>query len=128
MLGGGLEGGLGIEEGLADAAAGEGGDVLDGARIGDANPAKEGFDFVRGRRFDFVDFEAGLEALLEFVELAVAGGDNGGARREIVEEEKETGLRGWRDGVGLLDPDEAVGAEEVFVVKVLGDLDRKSVV
>src|ERR1041385_9515748 len=81
-LGGGLQRGLGIEQRLTDVAAGEGGDVGNVARSGQ-ELAQEGFDFVRRRWLDFVDFEPGLEALLEFIQLAVARADHRAAVREI---------------------------------------------
>ena len=116
-----MQAGLGIEEGLAGIAAGHGGDVDDVARVGQ-ELAQQGGDVFGGRRLDFIELEAGLEADHEVFDGAVAGADDGATIGQVIHEGEEPDLGDLRDGVGFLDPDDFVTAEQVAIPEGLGDL------
>jgi len=79
-FGGKLE--IGVLEGLADVAAGEGGDLFDGFAMFQPAP-EQVFDFFLGRRLEFEDGEAAGKAGFKFLELAVAGAENHCAGRFV---------------------------------------------
>src|SRR6185295_9290746 len=103
---------LSVEQRLTDISVGKDSNLFRHRRRNRPTARKKSRQGVHARPGHLERLEATLETLLQLVEVAVTGADDGSVLRQVIKQGQEANLSNHRDFIRLINPDETIGAEE----------------